>query len=927
MEKVKVGQGKQADNLFETLCNNLPLGVYIVQEGKFVYVNPRFKRNVGYSRTELLGAEAINLVHPLDRAVFWDRVVKMLKGQLHSHIEYRGIRKNGEIAVFIDRVASIQYQGKRAILGSHAEITERKKREEELRVNEERFRLLTENARDVIYRLRLRPEKRYEYVSPATTQMTGFTPEEHYADPDLWVRLVHPDDQPLLEELMAGKCDFSKPAVLRWIRKDGQVTWTEQQNVPVYDSKGDLVALEGVVRDFTRRREIEEVLRESEEKYRVLVENISDVVFSVDTLGRLTYISPSVERIAGYTASEIMGKPFNDLIHLEDLPGLIYKMERSLAGFSEPHEFRIFDKKGNILYGRTSVSVKKEGERTVGLTGVIADITKRKMAEIELEKAKEEAEAASRAKSEFLANISHELRTPLYSIIGMTDLILDTPLNDEQKEFAAIIQDSAGLLLEIINNILDYSKAEAGKVTLEEKNFSLSSVVNSVIGILRARAQKKKLILKTLFAPGIPPLLCGDPLHLRQILLNLAGNAVKFTDKGEVVIRVNVKAIEGTRVTLLFEVNDTGIGLPEGETEKLFLPFIQADGSTTRLYGGTGLGLAIVKQLVELMDGQIGVISKKGKGSTFWFTVRVKLGEYSKEVYDIQKQPCLHRLDGAGLKDRSPAVFPGARKLILLAEDNPVNQKLALLQLSKLSHAAHTAKNGREAVEAALDTPYDLIFMDCQMPVMDGFEAVRIIRAAESKKGTHTPIIALTAHSSEENIKRCLDAGMDDCLNKPVTLKQFQQKIEHWLHLSEEKFKETPASSWQVPEAAPGEAVNVKALCRLRELQSANEPDILKEVIAIYLADAPLLLEALKEAGIKKDNSALLLAAHSLKSSSAQMGALKLSGLARELEDFSRSGKMEGVLEKIEHAGAEFVKVREALETLRLEGKNLGFCR
>ena len=511
-----------------------------------------------------------------------------------------------------------------------------------------------------------------------------------------------------------------------------------------------------------------------EERYRDLFENASDMVYTHDLAGNLTSLNRAGERITGYHRDDVLKLNLAQIVAPEhlDLARQIIHCDRA-EGSATTYELEIVTRDGRRVSVEVSArTIHREG-KPEGVQCNARDITERKRAEAEMKKAKEAAEAASRAKSEFLANMSHEIRTPMNGIIGMAQLLLDTPVNPEQREYLGMVGASANSLMAIINDILDFSKIEAGKVELENVEFSLRECVAEIVKGLSFQARQKGLKLKCLFEPKVPELLVGDPVRLRQVLVNLIGNAIKFTEQGEVAVRVGAELQTAREALLCFSVQDTGIGIPLEKQGVIFEPFRQADGSTTRSFGGTGLGLTISSKLVEMLGGRVWVESALGKGSTFQFTVRFGIAKPSLKAAEVVRRSYATLPSGSRMPSEPHGSLsgssPGLR--ILVAEDNPTNQKVITRILEKRGHRVVIVVNGREAlaaIESAGPNGYDLAIMDVQMPEMDGLEATALLRESEKGTGAHLPIIAVTAHAMKGDRELCLAAGMDDYISKPL---------------------------------------------------------------------------------------------------------------------------------------------------------------
>ena len=519
-------------------------------------------------------------------------------------------------------------------------------------------------------------------------------------------------------------------------------------------------------------------LMKSEEKHRTILENIEDGYYEVDLAGNLTFFNDATCRITGYPGDELMGMNNREYTD-EKNASKLYREYNKIYETGIPTkklDWEIVKKDGTTGSLETSISlITGSGGQPIGFRGIIRDVTERKELERAILEKKRSAEEATKAKSEFLANMSHEIRTPLNGIIGMAELALDTELDDNQKNIFQTINTEAGALQDVINEILDFSKIEAGKFDIENIPFDLRATVEDVANSFSHRAEQKGLNYISFLSPNVPPRLIGDPARLRQIMVNLMGNALKFTHKGEVYFKGELVEELADRVKIRFSIKDTGIGIPEDRQATIFEGFTQADGSTTRKYGGTGLGTTISKQLAEMMGGEIGFESEEGKGSTFWFTALFGKREENEQI------PATPDL----VTGYSVAEDYRKEIRILLVEDYPTNQQVVMRHLSRAGYQVDLAEDGSQAVKAYKRKKYNLIFMDIQMPIMDGYAATQEIRKIETRNLEQStiqsvPIIAMTAHAVKGYRERCLKAGMDDYIPKPVKRKELLAIAEKW---------------------------------------------------------------------------------------------------------------------------------------------------
>jgi PAS domain S-box-containing protein len=651
-------------------------------------------------------------------------------------------------------------------------ITEKLEREAML---EQRYRSLFESALDIVFGLDLRG--RVTSLNPAGERILGYRLS---GKPGLKVaRVVAPEYRRQARRLWKSIVQGAAPPTfeLRTVARDGRNVILEI-SARLIHRDGKPVAVNGIARDITRRKVAEEELRASEERHRRLFDlNPAPSWVSDCETQQFLAVNEAAIRHYGYPRQEFLSMRTTQIQSAEDTR----ELERTLAAGLDCHEsgpWRHLTKDGaSILVMVNSHKLKFEG-RSANLL-LIQDVTERQQVEAErleyaagLEEARRLAENATKVKSQFLATISHEIRTPMNGVIGMTQLLLDAGLNVEQREYAEAIRSSAALLLKIVNDVLDFSKIEAGKMKLDLAPFDLRAVLEDVLELLARPARAGGLELNLDYGAGVPRRVMGDAGRIRQIALNLVGNAVKFTARGHVAVRVRQLEAAGNEAGALLriEVEDTGIGIREDKRGMLFQSFTQADSSTTRKFGGTGLGLAISKQLVELMGGRIGFESVLGEGSTFWFEVRL-------ETATKGPSPALER-SGSG-EDSAACSLENLRYRVLVAEDNVVNQKVAASILRKYGCRLDLAATGREAVEMWEKEPYDLIFMDCHMPEMDGYEATAEIRRREAGQ-SHTPIVAMTANTMHGDREECLAAGMDDHIGKPISLQNLLNALVRW---------------------------------------------------------------------------------------------------------------------------------------------------
>ncbi|GEM_PF-2046564 len=609
------------------------------------------------------------------------------------------------------------------------------------------------------------------YVNKKYVQMTGYSMEEVIGKP-VFFNINMSDQAYNMTQLQDRvKMDRSLVEDLLCSRKNGEVFIEENRLSPIYENK-NIIGFLVIKSDVTEAKELINQLSETKEKFRIISDYTYDLESWYSPEGELLYMSPSAEKLTGYSLTEIKTSDrfMLDLVVDEDIKGVVSAFDEALHGSEGNLEYGLKHKNGSVVYMEARWNpVYRDNHIYAGVRFSTRDVTERKMAEQQVNQALKEAEEATKSKSVFLANVSHEIRTPLNGILGLNHLMAKTDLNEKQEDYTKKIDKSAQNLLVIINDILDFSKVEAGKMYLELAEFDLNDILENIKDLIEVRAIEKGIVLNIRIDNKIPTYLVGDALRLEQILLNLMSNAVKFTSKGEVNLLLSLKKKTKEQVTIEFEVNDTGIGMTEEQLNRLFEPFMQADQSTTRVYGGTGLGLSITYKLIEMMQGKIEVSSKINEGScfavalTFEYTIKSNEQVVKQVTDDVSYE--LENIRGAR---------------ILLVDDHEINQQVAKEILELEGFYVEIADNGEVALDKLnAGAEYDLILMDLQMPIMDGYQATKIIK--QNLRLKDIPIIGLSADAVYDTKKKALDSGMNDFITKPINTSMLFKVISKWI--------------------------------------------------------------------------------------------------------------------------------------------------
>ncbi|MCI0462759.1 MAG: PAS domain-containing protein [Gemmataceae bacterium] len=1006
-------------------------GILTVDEhGIIESLNPVAARLFGYTLDEVTGRPLALLIPVLGSDRFEHRLAPYLQQRAGSNGPHRleGQRKNGS-PLPLELVAGASPVGTRHLFTVLVrDLTPREWAKTALGEGCDLLDILMDNLPDSIYfkdtasrfiRINRASADRFGLNDPAEaigkTDVDFFT-EEH-------AQQAYADEQELMR---TGQPVVDLEEKETW--PDGRVTWVCTTKMPLRDPQGRIVGTFGISRDITDRKQTEAERHTLTRFLDSIIDNLPIMLFIKDAEHlRFQRLNKAGEELLGYPRQQLLGKSDYDFFPQAEADFFSAKDYDVLRGqqLVDIPEEEIATRHGKRILHTRKIPLLDENGKPTHLVGISEDITQAKQTAEALHKAKEAAEAANRAKSEFLANVSHEIRTPMNGILGMTELALDTELEPEQREFLTMVKASADALLDVINDILDFSKMEAGKLDLDTISFPLRDSLGDTMKTLALRAHKKGLELASWVLPEVPDHLVGDPGRLRQIIVNLVGNAIKFTEQGEVVVRVEPVSQTAEEATLHFAVRDTGIGIPRAKQQAIFAPFVQADGSTTRKYGGTGLGLAISARLVELMGGRIWVESEPGQGSTFHFTVRFGLargpavpaprrrpaslqglpvlvvddnatnrrileeiltnwrmkptlvdsgraalaeiqrsaaaGEpYPLVLLDLmmpemdgytlaaqmKQHPefggstimMLSSAEGSAARNQelgiaaclmkpikqselfdaivtslgvslpeddqptaaaqAPAPASPQHLRVLLAEDNAVNQKLAIRLLEKRGHRVVVAGTGNEALAALERERFDVVLMDVQMPELDGFETTAAIRAHEQGTGAHLPIVAMTAHAMKGDRERCLEVGMDGYVSKPLQANELFEVVESLVGAR------APAPEHAGTERSTGKSLDVAAALKC----AGGDRELLRELAALFCADYPQRMTAIRNALDQSNARQLMEAAHALKGAMGAFGPSAAFDAALQLEILARQGNLSGsepvygrLREEIEH--------------------------
>lgn len=746
----------------------------------------------------------------------------------------------------------------------HDEIDQRKKSEAALKSSEGLWQFALEGAGDGVWEYNFQNQE--VFFSKQYKKMLGYTDEEFKNETSEWYNRIHPDDLELVnktdQDYAEGKI-LSHQREFRLRHKNGHYLWILDRGMVIAFTKDKSPErIVGTHTDITERKLAEQALKINEEKYRGIIANMNLGLIEVDNNEIIQYANDSFCSMSGFTQTELIKRKASDVLILneETKRKIQQKNELRKQGISDTYEVSVNHKNGEKRWWLISAAPRyNDNAVLVGSIGIHLDITQQKRLELELINAKEQAEASTQAKEMFLANMSHEIRTPMNAILGMSNQLRKTHLDQEQSFFLNTIKTAADNLLVIINDILDLSKIDAGKLTIENIGFEIQPLIMRVIQVMNHKAEEKGIIITSSFwDPQLQNVLIGDPYRINQVLLNLVSNAIKFTSKGSVDLTCKLIKEDTVNQWIKITVLDSGVGMDQSFIERLFDNFSQEDATVTRKYGGTGLGMSITKRLIELMDGKIEVDSKKNEGTKISILLKLNKGK----VEDLPQ---------SDITETDPGILKG--KVILVTDDNEINRLLASTILQAYGAEILEATNGLEAIEQTINCTPDLILMDIQMPVMDGMEAIREIR---KKMSTSIPAIALTALALKGDNQRCLEAGFNDYLSKPFEEMQLLNIVSVWLG---KKINQLTAPNIPTVIETP-----LYDLTQLNTIARGNM-DFIEKMKCLFREQAPDSVNEMKTAYLENDYVLMAKIAHRMKPSVDTMGIISLKEVLKEIEE------------------------------------------
>lgn len=861
---------------------------WVSEDARLLYVNEQACRALGYSREELLGMTVYD-VDPLFSQADQEQVHRHLRQHKHMAFESVHLTREGKAYPVEVRSLRVEVEGQVLVCTFCRDISERKEIEARFKQNS----LIIENSPAVLFRWRAAADWPVELVSENVRQF-GYEADELLSGVVRYGQLVHPDD---LERVAREVQHFSELGVAsfqqeyRLVTKDGQVRWTDDRTFVERDAEGQITHFQGVIVDITGRKRMEEALRASEAMARSIAEFCPVGIFMADAAGQVVYENAAARQTLGTDSDQAVGDSWMEALHPQDRERISTLWQRFIEGDIDIYdaEYRLVRQDGlvSLVHGR---AIRFQApEQRVGIIGTVEDIGERKRAE--------RAEAASKAKSRFLANLSHEIRTPMNAIIGMSHLAMETPDPERRRRFLQTTRQSAENLLTILDDILDFAKLEASQLQLDSKPFLLPHVLESLEKMHTPLATEKGLVFSVVEQRGLPAVFIGDQFRLHQMLHNLVSNAIKFTPHGSINLRVehdDALVVPSGYLALRFQVEDTGIGIAAEMQDRIFQSFEQGDNSYSRQHGGVGLGLAICHQLAALMGGALSVTSKSGQGSVFCCTLPLQLSQDA-----VQEASLL----------ASQAIMPEPQR-ILVVDDNALNRDVAVMLLEN-NHQVRSAADGLDALHRLAEESFDVILMDVQMPVMDGLTTTAVIRAVERNApipekiprllatalakqlaNTHITVIAMTAHATAADEALCLQAGMDAYLTKPFQPARLDKVL-----LSLKAKAGLPAKQRQgdvgpmVPrtERAATQPASIMQVWEHIRLSTGLQTGQIDRLVTLSQQSMTDMLAKASAALAQQDYPTLGLAAHTLKGTLLQCGLADLAAKADALHQGART--------------------------------------